>query len=297
MKPGGFVSEQARAEFEEAYERGLAALPEPNRRWDVPTGFGSARVYRFGNGDGRPLVLLPGRAATVAMWEPNLRELAARRTVYALDLIGEPGRSEQTAPIRDADDQATWLAEVLSELELSGVHLAGYSFGGWLATNLAVRRPERIASLTALDPVQTFARFPIGLVARSALTVVPGIRTRARTSFLRYISGGAEDASAGSEFPLVQVIDEGMRTYRITLPIPTTFTDAQLRGIRMPVLALIAGRSVMHDAGRAADRARRLVPDADVEVWARATHSLVGEFPGAISDTILAFLDQPERTS
>lgn len=54
-------------------------------------------------------VLLPGRAGTSIMWAPNLAALAADRPVWTVDLIGESGRSEQTAPIRDAADQAAWL--------------------------------------------------------------------------------------------------------------------------------------------------------------------------------------------
>ncbi|WP_369822147.1 alpha/beta fold hydrolase [Saccharomonospora sp. CUA-673] len=303
------MSAQARAEFDAAYDRGLRALPAPAGTWDVPTGFGTARVYRFGSGSnsgtdtGAPLLLLPGRAGTVVMWEPNLRALAARRPVYALDVIGEPGRSEQTAPIRDGTEHAAWLVDVLSELDLPPVHLVGYSFGGWLAANLAVnlaaglptRSDARLASLTLLDPVQTFARFPAALIARSALTVVPGIRGRARESFLRWMSGGAESASAEADDPVVRVIDEGMRTYRIALPTPTLPPDARLRAIDVPVLALLAGRSVIHDARRAAERARRLLPAAEVEVWPAATHAIAGEFPDAVSTRILDFVERVEK--
>lgn len=299
MKLGGFVSDKAHAEYCAVYDRGMAALPEPAERWDVPTAFGTARVYRFGAdpGSAAPLLLLPGRSGTVVMWEPNLRALAARHPVYALDLLGEPGRSRQTAPIRNGDDQAAWIAEVLSELDLTGVHVVGYSFGGWLAANLAVRKPERLSSLTTIDPVQTFARFPLGLVAHTLLTLVPGVRGRARESFLRWISGDSDAAARDADNPVAGVIDEGMRTYRIALPVPTVLTDEQLRGIRLPVLALIGGRSVIHNGSRATDRARRLLPDADVELWPTATHAIAGEYPDAVNDRILSFIAHLETTS
>lgn len=253
MTLGGFRSAQARVEYDAAYDRGLATLPAPADQHDLPTPFGTARVYRFGEPGADPIVLLPGRAGTTIMWQSNLNAFLARGPVYALDLIGEPGRSEQTVAIRDAADQAAWLDAVLATLDLGEVHLVGYSFGGWLAANLAIRAPERLASLALIDPVLTFARLPISLFARTALTLVPGVRHRARQSFLAWVSGGSEVAQ---DDPVATVIDEGMRTYRIALPTPVLFTDAQLRGITIPVLALIAGRSVMHDGRRAADRAR-----------------------------------------
>lgn len=297
MKLGEFASPQAQAEFDAVYDRGVAALPEPVGQWDIPTGFGSARVYRFGDAPDEPgstpMVLLPGRAGTVVMWEPNLATLAARNPVYALDLIGEPGRSEQTAPIRDSADQAAWLDAMLDNLELPAAHLVGYSFGGWLATNLAVRHPKRIASLTLIDPVQTFAPFPLRLLVRTALTMVPGIRGRARESFVRWVSGGAE---VDTDDAVAKVIDEGMRTYRIALPTPRMSTDAQLRSIPVPVLALIAGRSVMHDAKRAVARARDLIPDVRAELWPSASHAIAGESADEVNARVLEFLDEIEQT-
>ncbi|WP_405607043.1 hypothetical protein OG292_00370 [Streptomyces sp. NBC_01511] len=43
------------------------------------------------------------------------------------------------------------------------------------------------------------------------------------------------------------------------------------------MLTLIAGRSVMHDARRAAARARDLLPDVRAELWPTATHAIAGE--------------------
>ncbi|WP_037319738.1 alpha/beta fold hydrolase [Amycolatopsis orientalis] len=287
MKVGGFASPEARAEYEVVYARGLAALPPPAGIHDIQTAFGVARVYRFGRPGGTPIVLLPGRAGTAVMWEPNLSALLRHGEVYALDLIGEPGRSRQTAPIRDGEDQAAWLSTVLAELELPAVHLVGYSFGGWLAANLAARAPERLTSLTLIDPVLTFGGLTAGLVLRATLTAVPVVNRWARPSFLRWISGGAE---VDTTDPVARVIDEGIRTFRIALPAPRLITDAQLRSLRMPVLALVAGRSVIHRPDRAAARARALLPRGQVELWPSATHAIAGEAAAEVNARILSFL-------
>ncbi|RSN61134.1 alpha/beta hydrolase [Amycolatopsis sp. WAC 04182] len=294
MKVGGFASPEARAEYEAVYERGMAALPAPTGIHDIRTAFGVARVYRFGQPGATPIVLLPGRAGTAVMWEPNLTALLGHGEVFAVDLIGEAGRSEQTAPIRDGADQAAWLSTVLAELDLPSVHLIGYSFGGWLAANLAVRAPERLKSLTVIDPVLTFGGLTAGLVVRATLTAIPGINRWARPSFLDWISGGAEvDATD----PVARVIDEGMRTYRIALPSPRLFTDEQLRSLRMPVLALIAGRSVIHHPERAAARAREFLSRGQVELWPSATHAIAGESAPEVNARVLKFLAECEPDS
>ncbi|WET82869.1 alpha/beta hydrolase [Amycolatopsis sp. QT-25] len=294
MKVGGFASSEARAEYEAVYERGLAALPAPAGIHDVETAFGVARVYRFGQPGGTPIMLVPGRAGTAVMWEPNLTALLRHGEVHAVDLIGEPGRSAQTAPIRNGVDQAAWLSTVLAELDLATVHLIGYSFGGWLAANLAARAPERLRTLTLIDPVLTFGGLTAGLVVRATLAAIPGVGRWARPSFLHWISGGAE---VDTTDPVARVIDEGMRTYRIALPSPRLITDAQLRSLRMPVLALIAGRSVIHHPDRAAARARELLPRGQVELWPSATHAIAGEAADEVNARILRFLAAEETPS
>ena len=77
-------------------------------------------------------------------------------------------------------------------------------------------------------------------------------------------------------------------------PMPKLFTDDQLLSLDIPVLALIAGRSVMHDAARAAARARNLLPRGQVELWAEASHAINGEYPSEIAETAGRFWNDAE---
>jgi pimeloyl-ACP methyl ester carboxylesterase len=71
--------------------------------------------------------------------------------------------------------------------------------------------------------------------------------------------------------------------------MPKPITDERLRSLILPVLALIAGRSVMHNADRAAARARKLLPQGRVELWVDASHAINGEYPAEIAQTAEAF--------
>jgi pimeloyl-ACP methyl ester carboxylesterase len=65
-----------------------------------------------------------------------------------------------------------------------------------------------------------------------------------------------------------------------------------LRSLDLPVLALIAGRSVIHDAHRAAAAATRLLPRGRVELWADASHAISGEYPAEIAAAACGFWTQ-----
>lgn len=293
MDVGHFRSEAARAHFLAAYTRCLEDLPAPDETVDVPTTFGEVRVYRFGGARGVPLLLLPGRNASTPMWGANLPGLLTRRTAYTVDLLGEPGMSIQQRPIADADDQASWLEETLAGLNLDTVHLMGASFGGWSATNHAVRRPGRAASLTLVDPVLTFAPIPLRTMFAMAPMGIPKTPAVVRRRILSWMTGGA---AVDDTEPVAAMIASGAADFVLRQPAPTPFTDDQLGALDIPVLAIIAGRSVIHDAARAARYAREVLRHGEIELWPDASHAVNGEFPERIATRLHPFLDQADST-
>ncbi|MFI6920680.1 alpha/beta fold hydrolase [Nonomuraea spiralis] len=286
---GHFRDAPAFARFRNTYDQAMADLPEPDQSWDVETDFGTVRVYRFGTGDGVPLLLLPGRTASTPMWESNLAGLITQRPVYTVDLLGEPGLSVQTRAFASSADQASWLAELLDGLGLDRVHLVGVSIGGWSAFHLALRVPEKIASVSLLDPASLFGRITWKVVVVSLGSVVPFFPESWRRWLLSWISAGAD---ASDDEPVANLISAGMRDFTAFLPPPTYPTDEQVAGVGVPVLALIAGRSIIHNPRKAAERARRLLPRGVVELWPDASHAINGEFPERVNSRILAFADE-----
>ena len=97
---GRFRSAEAMDRYFAAYDRAMAQMPTPQQVLDIRTSFGVVRVYRFaGRRAGAPLFLLPGTQSSTPIWADNMPSLLAHRSVYTVDLLGEPGRSIQTRPI------------------------------------------------------------------------------------------------------------------------------------------------------------------------------------------------------
>ncbi|MGV0715585.1 alpha/beta hydrolase [Mycolicibacterium sp. XJ662] len=293
MAVGHFKGDRARGRFLEVYQKAMAELAPVSETHDVPTPFGTVRVYRFdGAADATPVMLLPGRNASTPMWRTNIDTLLGRRPLLGVDLLGEAGMSVQHKPITGPDDEAQWLDDTLAALGLDRVHLMGVSIGGWTAVNYAVRRPGRAASLVVLDPVFTFAPVAVKAVLASPALFLPGIPDGLRRRVLSWISGGAE---VDDSLPEARLISAGSTDYVLRKAMPKMITDEQLRSLDIPVLALLGGRSVMHDAVRAAARARNLLPRAQVELWPDASHAINGEYAAEIADRASAFWDDADR--
>ncbi|QBS39377.1 alpha/beta fold hydrolase [Nocardia sp. CS682] len=287
---GHFTSAAGHDRFFDAYTRAMRDLPAPNATLDLRTDYGVVRVYRFDGADptAPPLVLLPGRAAATPMWADNLPTLTKLRTVYAIDLLGEPGASIQTRPIEHDDDQARWLHQALRQLPEKQLYLLGVSIGGWTATNLAIRQPDKIAGVILLDPAMTFAGMPFRTIIRSIPASVRWSPKSWRDDFNSWTAGGAPV----EDVPVADMIEAGMQTYALHLPAPTEFSDDQLKSLKMPILVLLAGRSVMHDSAAAARRAESVLADATVRVYPDASHAINGEYPDEIASATAAFLER-----
>jgi pimeloyl-ACP methyl ester carboxylesterase len=289
---GRFRSEAARRRFLAAYDAALAYWPTPPDKRDVETTFGTTHVLTSGEAAGTPIVLLHAIAVSSPAWYADIAALSASHVVYAVDTITDPGRSVQTAPVRNGDDYAAWLTEVLAALHLDRVHLVGLSYGGWLALNQAVRSPNSIASITAVDPVAALGRpkmpFMIGMVPDSLLALAKSEKAIHR--LLGRMNNGAVPTQ-----PLLDLSIAGLRTFVAKQPFPKRMSDEELRRIPMPTLLLLCECSPVNDARRAADRARRCISEVEVEVVPNSGHMMPIEHPDQFTKRVLSFVDRIDR--
>ena len=110
-----------------------------------------ARLAYSRVGAGEPLVLLHGQGLSRRSWAPVIGELARHRDVIAVDLPGHGESPRQPQGVGSTPfDQARAVAELLDQLGLSTVHVAGNSIGGWVALELG--RLQRARTITALSP-------------------------------------------------------------------------------------------------------------------------------------------------
>ncbi|MFE6163543.1 alpha/beta fold hydrolase [Streptomyces sp. NPDC056486] len=274
--------------FFTAYDKVLAKWPEGTEHRTVPTPFGDTYAAVCGPPDAPPLVLLPGGGATAGSWFGNVAEWARTRRVYAVDLIGEAGRSVPDAgrPIRSVADLTGWLDALLDGLGADGtVDLVGHSYGGWIALHYALHAPHRVRRLVLVDPTQCFAGFRPGYLLHALPTLLRPSARRTRAFLAWETSGAALDADwlrlqeYAAEFPAAKPV---------TGPRPAP--DA-LRALRLPVLVQLAGSGRTHDAGKVAARAAELLPDVRTGVLPGVSHhALPHTEPAELNRRVAEFL-------
>lgn len=98
-----------------------------------------------------PVILLHGFGGDRATWLNIQTGLATERRSIAFDLPGH-GEALDWPKIGNAGIAAKAVLQSIDALELEKVHLVGHSMGGAISALLALRSPEKIASLTLVSP-------------------------------------------------------------------------------------------------------------------------------------------------
>lgn len=97
-------------------------------------------------GAGPSVVLVHAVACELALWDAQVEALAAHHDLVRYDVRGH-GKSELPAPSFTFDDLADDLEGLLGQLGIAQAHVVGLSMGGVIARLLALRHPQRVASL------------------------------------------------------------------------------------------------------------------------------------------------------
>lgn len=98
-------------------------------------------------GEGPPLVMIQGLTATMDWWDPEaLVALARRFKVLIFDNRGA-GRTEAPPGEFSIRQFADDTAALMDALGIERAHVLGYSMGGMIAQELALRHPEKVDRL------------------------------------------------------------------------------------------------------------------------------------------------------
>lgn len=296
---GRFDSTQARAAYLKAYAAAMATLPPPTRTHDVSTSFGTARAYEWvpdgvTAGDPRfdhPVILLPGITSGAPMWAENLLHFIQDRRVVVFDAVGDAGLSQQTVPITSMADQATWIAEAIDQVTSGSAHIVGHSFGGATAVAYARAHPDRIASLTLLEPAFILAYPPASTFFWTTVMILPVPQSWREYATMR-IAG--ESGPIDYSDPVARMIDRAAAGYTSELPTPAPIDDAERAAMQMPIYVAIADEHSLAGGATAAERAETF-PNARVKVWPDTTHSLPMQAAEPLAAELTVFWAEHDR--
>jgi pimeloyl-ACP methyl ester carboxylesterase len=127
------------------------------------------KLYYEIHGKGKPLVMLHGGLGTVDMFAQLLPILAGTRQVIAVELQGHGHTGDTDRPM-SFEGMADDIAALVRHLKLENADVLGYSLGGGVAIQTAIRHPEAVRKLVVLSaPFKSNGWYPESLIGMRSM--------------------------------------------------------------------------------------------------------------------------------
>jgi pimeloyl-ACP methyl ester carboxylesterase len=238
---------------------------------------GHARVngislYYATIGHGSPVVLLHGGLANSDYWGNQVTALAPHHLVILVDSRGH-GRSTRDARPYGYDLMADDVVALLDTLHVAKADVVGWSDGGILGLDLAIRYPERVGKVFAF----------------AANTVTSGVQddVEKNPTFARYIERAGHEYARLSATP--KEYDAFVSQISKMWETQPNWTDQQLKSIRSPVLVVDGD----HDEAIKRPHTEYIaatIPGAGLLILPNASHFAFLQDPALFNAAILDFL-------
>jgi len=276
-------------------QRSPTATALDRRRLDL--GGAVIAVLAAGPETGRPLVLIHGLGWDAErLWAGQMARLAgAGWRVLAPDLRGNGGSAPIRAPLR-VPDLADDVAAVLAALGVVRPVLVGFSMGGMVATDLALRPGIAPAGLMIACGGVTCppeAEAAVEAMLDRAARLGPDAFAAEQATAIFAPAWAAGNPAAVADFRRWRAaMDQQSLRHSFRAPFGCDYAP-RLGGIACPVAVLAAAEDSFVDPEDARALAARF-PDGRFELLPGAGHMAPIEAPEAFADRLAAFLTRVE---
>jgi pimeloyl-ACP methyl ester carboxylesterase len=231
------------------------------------------KMYYAIYGKGDPILLIHGGLANSDYWANQVNELSKSHEVIVADSRGH-GRSSWTSQPIGYDLMASDYVALLDHLKIPKTAIVGWSDGGIIGIDIAMRQPDRVTKL----------------FAQAANVTTDGVKPNMdkAPAFAAFIKRSGEEHARLSPAPH----DNKMFLASIEKMWATepNWTKAQLSEIRAPA-AIVTGdhdEAIKHDH---TNTMARVIPGAKLVILKDVGHFAMLQDPDAYTKAVLDFLD------
>jgi pimeloyl-ACP methyl ester carboxylesterase len=232
-------------------------------------------LYYATIGHGSPVVLLHGGLANSDYWGNQVTALAPHHLVILVDSRGH-GRSTRDARSYGYDLMADDVVALLETLRIAKADVVGWSDGGIIGLDLAIRHPDRVGKVFAF----------------AANTVTSGVQENVEKNptFARFIERAGNEYAGLSATP--KEYDAFVAQISKMWETQPNWSEQQLKSIRSPVLVVDGD----HDEAIKRPHTEYIaatIPGAGLLILPNTSHFAFLQDPALFNAAILHFLGDP----
>jgi pimeloyl-ACP methyl ester carboxylesterase len=125
-----FKSKKGKNEILRLYNQKLESLNLDFEYLTVQTSFGKTNIIATGDPTNPPIIIVHGSNGCAPIALETYANLHKTYRVFAVDVLAQPNKSAGTRLSMKNDSYGKWMNEIIADLKIDSVTMAGFSFGG-----------------------------------------------------------------------------------------------------------------------------------------------------------------------
>lgn len=251
-----FKSAQGKQEVLSLYDQKLGELNINFEYIQVETSFGITNIIATGDTSLPPLIIIHGSNGCAPIALESYPNLSKRFRVYAVDVIAQPNKSAETRPSMKDEAYGKWMNEVINQLNITDVTLAGFSFGGLVILKTLENDESKIKQVFLSAPAYIVNGNPL----RALFKIFIPMRRYMRSGKPKFVETFLKELFTDRDKFAIKYLSKVFMHFTMDFtPVPV-ISNEKADLIKTPITLIAAKQDVMFPGVKMIKRAKRIFP-------------------------------------
>lgn len=251
-----FRSEEGKKEIINLYEQKLRDLDIDCNYKIIETTFGKTNIIITGDSTKPPILLIHGSNGCAPIALETYPNLYKDFQVFAIDVLAQPNKSAETRLSMKDNSYGIWIHDIIHQLNLKNVTMAGFSFGGLIILKTLLQNEKSIKEVFLSAPAYIVNGNPLILLFRVFLPMKLYIKTQK----VKYLENFLKTLFTEPDNFALKYLAKVFIQFRMDFtPVPV-ITKEEASQISTPITLFAAKRDIMFPGVKMLKRAQKIFP-------------------------------------
>lgn len=251
-----FKSEQGKKEILSLYDKKLESLNLDFEYLTVQTSFGKTNIIATGDPTNPPIIIVHGSNGCAPIALETYANLYKTFRVFAVDVLAQPNKSADTRLSMKDDSYGKWMNEIIADLKIESVTMAGFSFGGLIILKTLEHNEAKIKEVYLSAPAYIVNGNPLKAIFKVFIPMKRYMKTKKVKYVEKFLSHLFTDRD---EFAIKFLSKVFLEFEMDFTPVP--FIDAKAANeITTPITIFAAQNDILFPGNKMIKRAAKIFP-------------------------------------
>jgi len=251
-----FKSKKGKNEILLLYDKKLKGLNLDFEYLTVQTSFGKTNIIATGDPANPPIIIVHGSNGCAPIALETYAILHKKFRIFAVDVLAQPNKSAETRLSMKDDSYGKWMNEIIADLKVESVTMAGFSFGGLIILKTLEYDESTVKEVYLSAPAYIVNGNPL----KAIFKVFIPMKRYMKTKKVKYVEKFLSNLFTDRDEFAIEFLSKVFLEFEMDFtPIPVI--DAKKAGdITTPITLFAAQNDILFPGNKMIKRAEKIFP-------------------------------------